>query len=219
MESKTFADLLGLEYAWPEIGDRLVKVDHRMDRTVADLKVNSHHIGVFSSGYRNAADVIVSAVERGEGIANFVCWPVLLLYRHALELGLKEAIYWGAQAFEEDAGVKKSEHRLRVLLQNLRDKSARLFPEEDQSALAAFSKVVEELDEIDPAGQSFRYPADQEGKSFDLGIELIDLAHVRRAMGKILNFLDGFSGAASNYAELAAEAHSEMYAEMDFETY
>jgi len=121
---------------------------------------------------------------------------------------------WSARALDEETGIKSSEHRLRVLVQILQKQSSRLFPNEDEEPLVAFSKLVGELDQLDPSGQSFRYPSDKEGNRFEFTTEYVDLAHIKVAMDKVLNFLDGYAGAASNLAEIAADMRAEYQADM-----
>lgn len=213
MKAETLEDLLNIQHEWPQKGDRLLHDVDLRSRTVARLHTWPDHLGVFSAGYRRAADTVVQTVEDGNEIANLVCWPVLLLYRHAVELALKNCISWSSDALGEEEGIKKSEHRLRVLLDRLRVQSSQLFPGESDETLAAFADMVRDLDKIDPSGQTFRYPANVEGRPFELGIEHIDLSKLKLAMDKVLNFLEGYAGAASDCAEIRSEMLSEMHQE------
>ena len=117
-----------------------------------------------AAGYRRAADLIVEAwpEERFDPLLA----PVILLYRHAIELELKTAIRMAERA-KSHAGLphrdlstlnewfkNKAGHRLAVLRDDLAGSLVALSAEPMDPTV---SKLIEELHTIDPGGETFRY--------------------------------------------------------------
>src|SRR6266481_6394898 len=54
-------------------------------------------LSAFAAGYHEAGKILVSQLESASGYRDYEGYPILFLYRHALELYLKAIVYQGAQ--------------------------------------------------------------------------------------------------------------------------
>ena len=74
--------------------------------------------GVFSKRYRRDADWLTESLIQCAKVTDYEAYPVVFLYRHALELSLKHIIYSAAliSAFQFSPsadGNLRNDHRLR----------------------------------------------------------------------------------------------------------
>lgn len=123
------------------------------------------NLGVVSAGYQRAAEMLVEAWEAER--FDPLLLPIVLLYRHGLELQLKHAITVTERALREvgqpgrtptelDAWFKrKAGHRLKAL----RDELSRQLRDlgVQQPLDTDVSDAIDELADFDPWGETFRY--------------------------------------------------------------
>lgn len=68
----------------------------------ACLKVGHDEFYRYADGYKRAANILVDHVDQNNCDQDFVAFPVLFLYRHYIELKLKEIIQKGRQLLDEE---------------------------------------------------------------------------------------------------------------------
>ena len=144
--------------------ESLFKPDYNSWRT-AQL-VYSEYFDIYAIGYKRAADMLIERVHE-EQIPldiNTLVFPIVFLYRHYLELRLKSIIKEG-YAIEGKAVPEKHMHHDLSNLWNkaneLRIKSGVEIEKKDQSFVRS---RLDELSEIDPSSQAFRYPTRRKRK-------------------------------------------------------
>jgi hypothetical protein len=123
---------------------------------------------------------------------DLVLMPALYLYRHALELVLKDLIYLGQDMRGEERNLWAT-HNLAALWPPTRAALKEGFPHDDPATLDAIEALVLELSSIDAGGELFRYSHGKDGVAWELPPQLarVDLAHVSRMMHKLLSLLAG----------------------------
>jgi len=197
--TESLFELSGIEYHWPEKGDRLLS-GHGCWPTDADLGGWSRSFSAFVWGFTNAAETLVQSVVDGKQRADRIAWPLLYLYRHTVELALKECISEAA-CYLGDSPNPPIHHRLKDLKKTLFLQFEKLdFPMNDDSTIA-FSNVLDELDQFDPSGTTFRYPTDRKGAPHNLPMSHVDIVDLQRGVMKLLNFLDCVSQELASRSE------------------
>lgn len=118
-------------------------------------------------------------------------YPTIFLYRHYLELRLKELIL----AYGGNLSGISNEHSLLNLWKELR-KQDDVHPEalspETLKDLETAEKIITQFDDIDKKSQVFRYPIDKKARVTVSPIQ-IDMVRVKEMLGWLGQFLDGWS--------------------------
>ena len=126
--------------------------------------------GVFAKGYRMAAVALVAELSRKPRFSCYEAFPVIFLYRHALELALKNIIYKAAQlaAFQRLDAVDAqlhNKHNVATLAQRSRQVLITLFPHDlDLNRIADdMLRLAQDVTLIDSDSYTYRYPIDTKG--------------------------------------------------------
>jgi hypothetical protein len=127
---------------------------------------------IFALAYHSAAQRLVTEMKGSTGYPDYDAYPILFLYRHALELYLKAIVLKGAALLRllEDRTIDYSKfftrHELTSLLPAIQiiwklvgwDWDFRI---DQVKTFEDFRDMVQDLEEIDPSSFSFRYPLDK----------------------------------------------------------
>jgi hypothetical protein len=183
-----------------------------------------------ASGYRMAAQIVLRHMD-GRRAETFLFYPVLFLYRHHIELMLKNLIFASDHEAvrsvtsasplteREHEALQKGRpaHSLQRLWDQLRPKLEALGDGVvDRKQMAGVNAYIRQLNEIDPDSTGGRYATgindtrDRLLKGRTPGIE-IDLQDFGLAMERLSKYLDGidmYLGAIiETYNDMAAEAY------------
>jgi len=187
----------------------------------------------YAVGYRLAAEILADHV-RGRGEETFLFYPIVFLYRHHVELMLKNLILafdepgvravTGAEAFrDEDRNSLQSgkkAHSLQALWDHLRPSVEGLGSQVSAELIEGINYYIQQLNEIDPHSVSFRYPAGVAGTKEALGRgqkkgEAANLQTFVEAMDRLGGILGGIDTYVSeiigNYYEMCADAQDSYY--------
>ena len=131
----------------------------------ACLNYMPDHGTAYTEGYRRAADILINHIDESGRDQDFLVYPVLFLYRHHLELLIKQIIGL-ALALAEDPDkhqYKKDDHNLN----NLWPLAQKLILEVDDSYRPSDFKIVKEvvkaLHQADERATDFRYARRNDG--------------------------------------------------------
>jgi hypothetical protein len=143
----------------------------------------------YMASFQEAGNALVGHILDG-GIQDLLVFPMLFAYRHWLELRLKSLIALGRRWREEPPKAQRG-HRLQTLWPKARADIEAAFPG-DSADLDALSAVINELAQVDPESQTFRYARNRKG-SLNLadGPRNLNVAHIAAVMQKIALILDG----------------------------
>lgn len=83
-------------------------------RNNARLDLGSNRWEIYAIGYMRAADILVARVLESQHELDFLIYPIVFLYRHYLELRLKELIVAGRELLDLPPDLRQV-HRLDVL--------------------------------------------------------------------------------------------------------
>src|SRR6266478_1683118 len=92
-KSKPLSDEVNLS-PWPKTGDKLFVPDN--GRHVAYIGLRTS-FSVYAIGYKDAADALIERVLEKNFGADLQIYPIAFLYRHYLELRLKQLLICGGR--------------------------------------------------------------------------------------------------------------------------
>jgi len=174
--------------------------------------------------FKELADEEVDRALRGFAQSPPRFYPVCFLYRHALELMLKEIVRDADDAIESLricgslSGMKTREARgLRPLIRShglgallIDYVIPRLRIIDAPTVLPIVREVIDAFDAIDPRGQTFRYSVDTNDSLTLPEWRRYDLARIKAAVDEACREL----GRADNWASITAEQCREYIGEM-----
>lgn len=182
---------LGLpKLPWPKEGDEpfLPAKDPRHE---ARLDMVHHTLSLYALAYKEAADRLVScALRRRVVYPDWAVLPVIFLYRHYLELMLKEIICSGRRCSLKEAGISK-EHDLSKLWNGARTVLEELWPEQGRRELRVVENCVRKFHQHDKTSQESRYPVDRDGRATLRSLTRVDIHNLKKVMAGVASFLDG----------------------------
>lgn len=151
----------------------------------------------FAEGYTWAANLLAASLLDSPRFPHYEAYPVVFLYRHALELSLKHIIYGGVKlaAFRRMDEINeqlKNNHDLVSLSQTAGKVLSLLFPNDEmlgrlKTTVAALCK---DWDEIDPGSYAYRYPIDTKGRPSTKDHQVVNLRALSNRMSQVLEDLD-----------------------------
>ena len=153
--------------------------------------------GVYASAYKEAADrVIGCALRRRDRYPDFDVFPAGFLYRHYLELTLKEIICGGRRCTLKEAGISR-EHDLSRLWKDARSVMEERWPGQSRDELTVVENCISGFHQFDESSQGFRYPMDAKGRETLRSLIRVDLRNLRTVMTRVARFLDAASDGIS----------------------
>jgi len=213
---------MDIEIRWPKKGDNpfLVTAVEPTSPTwtslhwLASLDVDD---SFFANAFKEAADKIIKELSRGEDPwhPDKFFMPVAYLYRHGLELQLKQLIKMGIKLdfIERDDNVSSAlvDHKLYQLWNYVMKIVEHYWPEGPKEDINAAGRIIQEFHNIDKSGQSLRYAEDLSGKkTLNRLPEYVQLTHLKDVMDAVFNFLEGCQSGLYHELEMRSEMLSEF---------
>jgi hypothetical protein len=148
--------------------------------------------GKYLAGFQRAADMIVEAAKTDNRNPDDLFFPVAYLYRHHLELILKELVRLGVRlgSFNgcDDILV---EHNLHKLWNKSKQLIKEVWPDSPDDDIKAVEKMILGFHKLDPTGQVFRYARDKNGIShLQSAPQCVDLGNLKTTVDAVSRFLD-----------------------------
>jgi hypothetical protein len=203
---------------WPKVGDSLFGPGPWSSEGILGAFPSHEGLGYYAAAYKEAAEELVQAVLDQRAAADSAIYPILYLYRHYVELMLKEIIYLGEALEKKRTASGHEHHSVDKLWREVRQILERTFPEGQREGTDSVERVVLELAKIDPSGEAFRYPWKRKktggGTTWPNSVQL-NLENLRQVIRGVSALLDGSCDAmdemlrtqADMDADLAAEGH------------
>lgn len=128
---------------------------------------------------------------------DYEAYPVVFLYRHALELSLKHIIYGGVQlaAFRRMDAISeqlKNNHDLVGLSRTAGKVLSLLFSNDEMLGRlnATVASICKDWEQIDPRSDAYRYPIDTKGRPSTKKHQVVNLRALATRMAAVLEELD-----------------------------
>lgn len=164
--------------------------------------------GLYASGYREAADILVQAIEQRSASKDALVYPVLFMYRQYLELQIKNLIRQ-ARRLQDIKGDFPKHHRISELWALCYELLSDISPGDSVDELKEIARLIGEFSEVDPSSMAFRYPENQDGSTSLPGISHINLRNVRGVIAKIGIILTGADCQIGEYLQCKLDMASE----------
>lgn len=151
---------------------------------------------LYAQGYRKAGGILATRLaETGGEEVDFLVYPLVFLFRHALELQLKSVIRWGRRALQKPSSEYPSGHKLFDFWGECRVLAEEFWPSGPSTQLDEIEQTLKEFQKHDPIGQAFRYSTEVSGAQTKPGLTHINIrAFCERAIAAF-DLLDGMSTA------------------------
>lgn len=145
---------------------------------------------IYAAGYKDAANALVKAVMERQASLDSVIYPLVFIYRQAIELQLK-IILPVARRLNGDPEKADHGHGLRHLWYDLKKLLKEISPEYKDKNIAVMQDFIMQLDVIDPASIAFRYPKGKEGNDTLPDLRYINVRHLSEIMNSMFLWFDG----------------------------
>jgi hypothetical protein len=184
----------------------------------ADLTLGAGNWDAYALAYKLAGDLLAQRVGDSPWHSNLLGLPIVFLYRHYLELRLKELLESSATLLDLDEGVP-TDHYLSDHWHSLRPRLEQVWPDAKHD-LDAVEEKIHEFVEVDASAETFRYPVYKDGRptlrfkpqSLELNPH-IDTAHLEDAIAAIEAVLGACSLGLSAYLDAGMERLAQYQAE------
>jgi hypothetical protein len=208
-DEKTRKELDIPNIPWPKKGDELFKPDEDWWNNACLNFSHDMSIG-YIYGYKKAADILVNYIIEVQIDQDYLVYPIVFLYRHHLELILKEVIKKGNGLLDIYENVSEhTHHKIIDLWQKCKKIIKDVWPEGSSDDLDAVDDCLTQFYKVDPTSMSFRYPTDKKGNPIITGIKHINLRNLAEIMERISTFFEGVETGISEYLSLKCEMESE----------
>jgi hypothetical protein len=190
---QTFKEILGQPYRFPEKDDRLLRETDDWNTGVSFSSDGiSRHVHIWD-GYMSAGEALVEDCRRNPQARHFMIYPILFMYRHALELAMKWILtmYGGYEPHEIG---HHDLWQLWKLCREVIDKTG------DHGSADIVERIIQEMHELDKSALAFRYGFDKNNNPPKLPEKLYNLDNVRDVMTGVGHFFDGTDGMLSDLA-------------------
>lgn len=188
----TFEELVGKEFRWPQPGDDPFDIDGQIDGKVGLAENDFTRFVMMSEGYRKSADCLVEQALQDWREANYLIYPILFLYRHALELNLKYII----NVYGPSVGIDPvwNSHDFQVLWPEFLNVLEEFGTDDPDRADQIVGGVIAQFGNIDPGSFSHRYPCDRFGNAIPLVQDCVNLETLRDVMDGVFGYFTGTDG-------------------------
>lgn len=163
---------------------------------------------VYAVGYRRAGDALVREAFNGDERTDFIVYPIVYNYRHAIELYLK-ALWVKVHFLCGNPRKPIFTHSVVALWAPMR-----LVMDADRNfrgAWSCFDEIeywLKQVDEFDPVGETFRFPETKKGECLLENTSVINIAVLYDGFSIICDIIDGLL----TYTEELWDAHHELQA-------
>jgi hypothetical protein len=192
------------ELPWPRFGDRLFGPDKDWYHN-ACLNFTFDSWDLYTSGYLEAAQLLVDATSNKRGSLDTMIYPMAFLYRHYLELRLKSIIVEGGELLG-GRGKRPSHHNLDLLWKTARRIIEEIYSKESKEPIWAVEECIEQFCALDLQSFAFRYPVDKSGNRNLKEVSLLNVRQFGEVMNRISSFLESVSCGISAYLDHVPEA-------------
>jgi len=171
---------------------------------------------IYTAGFKRGVEILLESVKSTYEV-NTVIFPILFLYRHYVELSLKEAVGYG-RYLDEQSKPLTGGHNLQNLWKEARKYMekhiAETIPAEE---LDRIEILIHEIHLIDPSSEGSRYPFVKKKKEnvqhipFPLNTPPINLDELSVKTKEVFDFLDKATNYLAVAQDLKAELRSDYY--------
>jgi hypothetical protein len=184
------------EYLWPEPGHRFFEFTRSRPDAYTWMQPS---LTEYAYMYRESAERLIDLACDAPGLLNVHAMPAVFLFRHYVELSLKDMI-GDARVLDDQQRGFPDTHGLARLWSELRILLRRIGSEDGNDNVVlhdVVEQMIAELDRADPGSMAFRYPRGRQeaGRPPLLAddYEYFDMRAFRDQARRLVHFIDGSS--------------------------
>ena len=147
---------------------------------------------LYCEGYLKAARVLANHALVHEYDRDILLFPIAFLYRHHIELSLKDLIQT-AHLVASGQPRNSEGHVLVDLWGDLKKLLGQLDESPRRNDLDAVKAYIRQLEQVDKQGQAFRYATSTKGKPHLREFNVLDIRVFSEAMERLASYLSGVS--------------------------
>jgi len=180
------------ELKWPKAGDGAFREAKPPICVLQLCAFVTPSDATYTLGFRLAADAVIEKARQESTQPDLLLIPVAYLYRHYLELMLKNLVHMGVKGnLIVVSDNRLTRHDLGKLWQSAKEMVEAFWPASPSDDLNAVEQVIREFHHFDPDGQSLRYAYNKSGNANLSGVPAwIDLDVLQSTMKAVANFLE-----------------------------
>ncbi|MCG6350463.1 hypothetical protein [Vibrio fluvialis] len=178
--------------------------EHENWHTNACLNFQSDMSHGYIYGYKKAADSLVKKVIKNHSEIDYLVYPIVFLYRHHIELQLKNLIELNMQLHNSKGNVAAT-HKIRDLWPQVKGYYRKLNNRSNQKEISFIDKIMDELCTIDSESMSFRYSKTKSGEVPNKGLNQINLEVFSSVIGRVSDSLETFEYQVRHELDCASE--------------
>ena len=183
------------ELQWPKAGQVVFDQDGDWWKLAClDYTHVSTRFGFYTEGYKVAADIAVENAISTRSSMDMLVFPIAFLYRHFLELALKETIGI-ARKYLGIAGSFPTNHNLHNLWHVCRPLLEEAFSSSPPEDLDNVQSIILQYATKDPLSTLFRYPVDKDGRASRIDSARLNLENLKEVMDGLYSFFIGVQSA------------------------
>lgn len=191
-----FEELFGTGFRWPHDGDDPFDLPDENQQQVTVAADDFSRFFLMRDGYRKSADALVQQAIEDFREADYLVFPIVFLYRHALELNLKYIInHYGHHVGIDPIWNTHEFERLWPKFLEVLDGFGTLDPDQADRIVGG---IIAEFGNLDPRSFSFRYPRDNQGTPVPLAKDRLDLIRLKDVMDGVFGYFSGTDGYLSD---------------------
>ncbi|ARJ44420.1 hypothetical protein B1H58_20605 (plasmid) [Pantoea alhagi] len=177
----------------------------------ACLNYMPDHSTAYTEGYRRAADILIHHINETGRNQDFLVYPIVFLYRHHIELLIKQTIKSALLLTAEPSKYtyKKDSHDLNALWLFARKRIMEVDERYKPSDFKKIDDVVSELHKVDGSATDFRYARHKDGTRSLETLSYINTRRFGERMQAASDVLDGIDEGLCYLIDL----DNEMYAQ------
>ncbi|WP_223497068.1 hypothetical protein [Pseudomonas sp. A-RE-26] len=145
---------------------------------------------LYAIGYKDAADGLLQAIVERKASLDSAIYPLVFLYRQALELQLKLMLPLARRLSGEEP-LDDHRHELMPLWRTLRRLLEKLDPRPDDEELPAMDSFIQQFQDVDPISFAFRYSTDKKGALSLPDLQHINVRHLSEVLDSVFLMLSG----------------------------
>ncbi|MBD1567508.1 hypothetical protein [Vibrio sp. S12_S33] len=165
--------------------------EHENWHTNACLNFQSDMSHGYIYGYKKAADALVKKIIKNHSEIDYLVYPIVFLYRHHIELQLKNIIELNIQLHDSNDKVTPT-HKIKDLWPQVKGYYRKLNNRSNQKEISFIDKIMDELCTIDPESMNFRYSKTRSGEIPNKDLKQINVEVFSALIGKVSDALETF---------------------------
>lgn len=159
----------------------------------AEIQSSAGDWYAYITGFKEAAYTLTKHVINTKIHQELLIFPIFFLYRHYIELQIKYIIHEGEKLLDQYPKIQKL-HNLKKLWRICTQIIITAFPDTDKKDIDNVSRIIDEIESIDPESITFRYPVDSNNQmTIPIGLRRLNFSNLVYVMTSLETFFDGVS--------------------------